>query len=95
MNRGIIMENKYSNYFMIIGIIYLVSIIVSLLIIPAEFYTLDNAIFLLIMILPIPVFFMYFFEKPDIEQIIYLKYLFPILSAIAIIISFMLIWMFF
>ncbi|MFH0836979.1 MAG: hypothetical protein V1870_02520 [Candidatus Aenigmatarchaeota archaeon] len=89
------MDDKYPRYFFIVGVIYLVFLLLALIVIPAEFYSLDNILFVLMMGLPIPVFVMYFLEKPEIKQIMYLRYLFPIVSIIAIIISFLLIWIFF
>ena len=89
------MDNKYPNYFVIIGILYIIFFALALAIIPADFYSLNNFAFIISMILPIPVFGMYFLEKPDIQQMKYLRYIFPILSTIAMIISFLLIWMFF
>lgn len=89
------MENdKYPLYFVAAFFAYITVLALSLSIIPAGFYIIDHIVLILILIAPVIVFVLYFFEKPPISQK-FMRFLFVFLSIFAMLIGLLLTYIFF
>ncbi len=86
--------NKYPSYLMGLIAVYVVLLGISISILPSAFYNLNNIFFIILMVLPLGVIAVYFFEKPRINPR-YLRYVFLALLALFFFFQFIILYIFF